>query len=396
MLRRVMSAFEPGLSARSAHLREANLLRAMTLKVNAFDDGINLGQGVCDLDMPRTLRLAAVESLFVDRATYTAYAGIRPLREQICRRTEERYGLRYGVDDIVVATGSSGAFAATLMTLIDPGDEIILFEPYYPYHRSAAILAGATVRAVGLDPATGAIDWAGLQAALGPRTKILLLNTPSNPSGKVWTADEIGRVAELLRGTGTVVVSDEIYEDLLYEGRTHFPPAAHPELYERTVTISGLSKSFSITGWRIGWIAAPPPLSRAIGPVFDTLCVCAARPLQKAAAVALRDLPESYFRDLCAGYEERRELLAEALRGGGFEPLVPAGAYYMLADYRGRYGEDLTPVDACFKLLDEAHLAAIPGTLFWEGAPRPVLRFQFAVPKTRIAEVGRRLRASRG
>lgn len=379
------------LSRRTAHLREASILRALTLKVNALPDGINLGQGVCDLEMPRELRLGAVESIFKDRATYTAFGGIKPLREVIVRRMQERYGLAYDPDEVVVTVGASAAYMATLMTLVDPGDEVVLFEPFYPYHYTAALLGGAEVRTVPLDPASGDVDWEALGAALGPKTRVLVLNTPSNPLGRVWSAGEIDRLAGLLRDTDAVVVTDEIYEDLVYEGGRHVPPATHPKLHPRTVTISGVSKAFSVTGWRIGWLAAPKELSGAIGPVFDVMCVCAPRPLQKGAAVALRDLPASYYTELCRGYEHRRGVLAGALREAGFGLRVPDGAYYMLADYSARYGS-LDPLDACFRLLDEYRVAAIPGTIFYAGAPPPVLRFQFAVQDGILEEAARRFR----
>jgi aminotransferase len=379
------------LSERSAHLREASILRALTLKVQAFHDGINLGQGVCDLEMPRPLRLGTVESIFKERATYTPYGGIRPLREVIARRYEQRYGLRYEADDVVVTIGSSMAYTSTLMTLLDPGDEIILFEPFYPYHRSAALLLGAKVRTLRLEPPGYGVDFGRLRDMMSERTRAIVVNTPGNPSGKVWNADEIDELARVVADSNAIVVTDEIYEDLVFDGRTHVPPATHPLLFDRTVTISGASKCFSITGWRIGWLAAPPELARAIGPVFDVMCVCAPRPLQSGVAAALRELPDAYYRSLCEDYEKRRGLLAHALHEGGFRVHAPQGAYYLLADYSDRFGE-LSPTEASLRLLDEAHVAAIPGDIFFAEKPPRALRFQFAVEEPVIAEVARRLK----
>jgi aminotransferase len=378
------------LSKRSAHLREASILRALTLKVMEHPDGINLGQGVCDLEMPRPLRLGAVESLFRDRATYTPYGGIRPLRDLISHRYQTRYGLRYGVDEIVVTIGSSMAYTATIMTLCDAGDEVVLFEPFYPYHRSAAILAGAHVRTIRLEPPHYAVDFTQLREALSERTRVIVVNTPCNPGGKVWTADEIDQLAKVVEDSNATIVTDEIYEDLVYDGRTHVPPATHPGLFDRTVTISGASKCFSITGWRIGWLAAPSELSRAIGPVFDVMCVCAPRPLQAGVAAALRELPASYYTSLCVDYERRRSLLASALEEGGFRVHLPEGAYYLLADYTARYGA-ISPPEASFRLLDETHIAAIPADIFFSQNPPAALRFQFAVEEPVILEVARRL-----
>lgn len=385
-----MSDLAP-FSSRTDHLREASILRALTLKVQAFDDGINLGQGVCDLEMPEVLRQAAIRSLTDDRATYTNYAGVKPLREQITRRMRDRYGLEYGMDEIVVTVGSSMAYTSTLMTLVDPGDEVVLFEPFYPYHYTGALLAGATVRSVPLELGDDGIDWDMLEAALSDRTRLLVLNTPSNPLGKVWTADELDRVAKMLEDSPAYVVTDEIYEDLVYDGRTHVPPATRPGLHDRTITISGLSKAYSITGWRLGWLAAPKRLAGAIGPVLDVLAVCATRPMQHAAATAMRELPETYYTDLRDGYHHRRGILCEALRAGGFDVREPEGSYYVMADYTERWGADTDPEDACFRLLDEAHIAAIPSTIFYAGSPRPELRFQFAVEDSILEEVARRL-----
>jgi aminotransferase len=305
-----------------------------------------------------------------------------------------RYDLSYSPDDVVVTVGSSMAYTATLMTLIDPGDELVLVEPFYPYHYTGALLAGAVVRTVTVDGATSEIPWDKLEAALTPKTKILVLNTPSNPLGRVWSEDELRRLSKMLSKSGTYLVTDEIYEDLVYEGRRHLPPACLPSLWERTITISGLSKAYSVTGWRLGWLAAPPHLSGAIGPVFDVLAVCAPRPLQGAAATALRELPESYYTDLRDGYERRRQTLCDALDQGGFRCRRPMGAYYVLADYTDRYGS-VPPMEACEKLLNECHLAAIPSTIFYAERPPMELRFQFAVRDDVLAEVARRVTAPR-
>lgn len=380
----------PSLSTRTAQLREASILRALTLEVQKKPDGINLGQGVCDLEMPRALRLGTVESIFQDRATYTPYAGIKELREQIILRMQRRHDLSYGLNEIVVTIGSSMAWTATLQTLVDPGDEVLLFEPFYPYHYTGARLAGATVRTVPLLLGEGGIDWEAFSKALTPKTRIVCVNTPSNPLGKVWSQADIDELARRLAESRAWLVTDEIYEDMVFDGRRHLPPATHPELKDRTILISGLSKSFSITGWRIGWLAAPAEVTRAIGPVFDVMAVCAPRPLQAGAATALRELPERYFEDLRDSYARRRDHLVKSLIAGGFRPEVPEGAYYILCDTTARYG-DLEPMDACFRLLEETRIAAIPATIFYSGEPPKKLRFHCAVDEATLEEVGRRL-----
>ncbi len=381
------------MSQRTNHLREAGLLRQLTLKVNALPDGINLGQGVCDLDMPEELRDAAIGSIRRDRATYTPFPGIPELREAIAARTLSRYGLDYGAEGICVTVGASAAFAATLFTLIDPGDELVLFEPFYPYHLSLAKLAGAVVRTIPLGH-DGAVPFDALKAVLGPKTKLVVVNTPSNPIGKVWSRGELETLSDLLASTPTMVVTDEIYEDLCFDGRRHVPPATIPGLFDRTVTISGLSKAYSITGWRLGWIAAPEVVTRAIGPVFDIMCVCAPRPFQHAAVEALRTLPEAWYGAQCEGYARRRSSLADALRTAGFVPRIPEGAYYMAADYSGVFG-NMTPREACFALLDRFHIGAIPSDLFYADPAHAArfLRFQFAVEEPVLREVGRRMAA---
>lgn len=378
------------LSQRTDHLRQASVLRTLTERVSAFPDGINLGQGVCDLDLPDALARATIAAIRENRATYTPFAGVEPLRRQIAARMERRYGISYELDEIVVTIGASAAIASTLLTLLNPGDGIVLLEPFYPYHRSAALLAGAHVTTVPERGPSGDLDWAALEAAITAAPRLLVLNTPANPGGRVWTRDQLARLAALLDGTDVVLVTDEIYEDLVFGDAKHVPPATLPALRARTVTISGLSKAYSITGWRLGWLAAPRPLAAAIGPVFDTLCVCAPRPLQEGAAVALETIPESYHRDLRDAYERRRDLLARALEAGGLRPRIPDGAYYMLADYRERYG-DVPTREACVRLLDEVHIAAIPGEIFYASDGPSVLRFHFAVEEPVLTEVERRL-----
>lgn len=378
------------LSARTEHLRQASVLRTLTDRVSRFDDGINLGQGVCDLDMPEELAAATIHSIQSSRATYTPFSGVLPLRRQIVERMDRRYGVSYDIDEVVVTVGASAALSATFFTLLDPGDEIVLFEPFYPYHRSAALLAGAKVISIP-ETAGGAPDWEALQRGIGPRTRIVVVNTPANPGGRVWTTEQLDRLAALLRDTSAVVVTDEIYEDLVYDGRTHVPPAAHDELRPRAITISGLSKAYSITGWRLGWLAAPRELAAAIGPVFDTMCVCAARPLQEGAAKALERIDETYYEDLRNAYEVRRDRLAGALEAGGLRPRVPGGAYYMLADYSERYGA-IPSAEASMRLLEELHIAAIPAEIFYADDGPPMVRFHFAVEDLVLDEVARRLK----
>jgi aminotransferase len=301
-------------------------------------------------------------------------------------------GLDVADDGVLVTTGSSSAFFAAGLALLDPGDEVILFEPFYSYHRSQLELLGAVPVPVGLAP-DGALDPAALGRALGPRTRAVVVNTPCNPSGKVFTPAELGAIAAVLAPTRAVVLTDEVYEYLCFDGRRHVSPATVDGLRERTVTIGGFSKTFSITGWRIGYLAGPRPLVETVGRVFDQLAVCAARPLQRGVARALRELPPSFYESLRADYERRRNRLCAALAGAGFRVRPPEGAYYVLADYRDALG-DLDPQAAVMRLIERVAINAVPGHLF-HARPDGVrtMRFHFAVPAPVLDEVCGRLRA---
>jgi aminotransferase len=390
-----MPAFR--LARRRAHLDVANPLRALTEVIDARPGGINLGQGVCDLDMPEPLRRGAIASIDGgDRQTYTHYSGIPELRRAVARKLREWNGLEVADDEVVVTAGSSSAFIAAALTLFDPGDEVILLEPFYSYHRSQLLLLGLVP--VCLPPADEdpTLDPDALARAIGPRTRGLVLNTPCNPSGKVLTRAELDAVARVLDGTDVTVLTDEVYEYLCYDGRRHLSPGAVPGLAARTITLGGFSKTFSITGWRIGYCAGPREAVDAIGKVFDQLAVCAPRPLQRGVAHALETLPRSFYDELGRGYQAKRDRLCAALSEAGFRVRPPEGAYYVLADYRDVLG-DLEPGAASAALIDRIGINAVPGYLFHE---RPdgvrTVRFHFAVTEPTLHEVCRRLASLRG
>jgi aminotransferase len=382
------------LSRRRAHLDVPNPLRALTEVIDARPGGINLGQGVCDLDMPEPLRRGAVASIEGgDRQTYTHYAGIPELRRAIARKLCDWNGLDVAADGVVVTTGSSSAFIATALTLFDPGDEVLLLEPFYSYHRSQLLLLGLVPVSV---PATGealALDPGALARAIGPRTRGLVLNTPGNPSGRVLARAELEAVAGVLDGTDVAVVTDEVYEYLCYDGRRHCSPGTVPGLAGRTVTLGGFSKTFSVTGWRVGYVAGPRDTVDAVGKVFDQLAVCAPRPLQRGVAQALAELPPSFYDELGRGYQAKRDRLCAALAAAGFRCRPPEGAYYVLADYRDVLG-DLEPAAASAALIERAGINAVPGRLFYEH-PEGIrtVRFHFAVTPATLDEVCRRLAA---
>lgn len=383
-------------AARRRHLDQGNLLRSLTLVINQVPGGINLGQGVCDLDTPRPLVDGALQSIGGgDRQLYTPYAGLPELRAAIAKKLQRHNGLPYEAANVAVTTGSSGAFFAAGMTLLEPGDEVVLFEPYYSYHGSTVPLFGAVPVAVPLDRQTLAFDAQALRRALTKKTRAVVVNTPGNPSGKVWSRQELDELAGVLDGSDVLVLTDEVYEYMCFDGRKHVSPASVPGLAERTLTMNSFSKTFSVTGWRIGFLAGPVEIVEKCGIVFDQIEVCAARPMQRGVQKALEQLPDSYYRDLEAGYQKKRDAFCASLRDAGFTFQVPQGAYYVLADYTKVFG-DLEPHPAVLKMIERIGVNAVPGHLFF-ARPDGVrsMRFQFAVDWPVLEEAMQRLRSLR-
>ena len=378
---------------RCEHLQGDNPLRALTEVINRVPNGINLGQGVCDLGTPAPLVAGAAESITgeEDRQTYTHYSGLPELKDELRRKLREFNGLDLDPSEVMVTSGSSGAFTAAAMALFEPGDEVVLFEPFYSYHRSSLALLGCRPVSVPLVGRDFALDLRALRAALGPRTRAIVVNTPGNPSGKVFTTAELEAIAELLDGTRVLVVTDEVYEYMCFDGRRHVSPAAIPALAPRTVTLGSFSKTFSITGWRVGYLAGPARIVEMAGRVFDQLVICAPRPMQRGVARALRDLPASFYEELGRGYERKRDRFCAALAAAGFRFASPAGAYYVLADYREVLG-DLTPYDAALTLIERIGVNGVPGDVFYAD-PTGIrsLRFQFAVEPRVLDDVCERL-----
>jgi aminotransferase len=383
-------------AARRSHLDQGNLLRSLTLVINGVPGGINLGQGVCDLDTPAPLRAGATASIDGgDRQLYTPYAGLPELRAAIAKKLQRDNGLAYEAKNVAVCTGSSGAFFAAGMTLVETGDEVVLFEPFYSYHWTTVPLFGATPVAVPLDRQTLAFEPDALRAAIGKRTRAVVVNTPGNPSGKVWTRDELSELAEVLDGTDVMVLTDEVYEYMCFDGRAHCSPASVPGLAERTLTINSFSKTFSVTGWRVGFLAGPVEIVEKCGIVFDQIEVCAARPMQRGVQRALEQLPASYYSELQQGYQRKRDAFCAALREAGFTFSVPQGAYYVLADYTSVFGA-LEPHAAVLQMIERIGVNAVPGHLFF-ASPVGVrsMRFQFAVDWPVLDEACQRLRRLR-
>jgi len=343
--------------------------------------GINLGQGICDLPTPPLVRDGAIAAIRENRSTYSFAEGAAELRQAIAKKLQRDNGLRADpASEICVTVGASGAYAAAIHALLDPGDGILLLEPYYGYHLNAAIVAGFTPEFLALSPPDFALREEALEAAITPRTRAVVLCTPSNPSGKMFSREELSALARVADRHDLLVITDEIYEYIRYDGRPHLSPASIPELAARTVTIMGLSKTFSITGWRLGYTFAPAEMTKAISLVNDLYFVCAPTPLQLGAAAGFA-APASYFSELQSGYQRKRDVICAALRRAGLPPIVPQGAYYVLADC-SRLGF-ATSREAAMHVLEATRVASVAGSAFYRGAEGDkLLRFCFAKDDT--------------
>jgi aminotransferase len=357
--------------------------------------GINLGQGICDLPTPPLVRDGAIAAIRANRSIYSLPEGDPGLREAIARKLERQNGMRADPrTEIVVTVGATGAFTAAVHALLDPGDGILLFEPYYGYHRNAAVLAGLEPQFLALEAPDFPLREAALREALRTNTRAIVVCTPSNPCGKMFDRAELEILARVARDKDLLVITDEIYEHIRYDGRPHVPPATVADLRDRTVTIMGLSKTFSITGWRLGYAVAPEPLARAITLANDLFYVCAPTPLQHGVAAGF-SAPESFFEALAADYTRKRAVTCEALAAAGLPPVVPQGAYYVLADI-SHLGY-ASAREAARAILVEARVATIPGTSFFTGAEgERFVRVCYAKEDDVLAEGCRRLRAFRG
>lgn len=367
-----------------------SVIREMTREALKYG-AVNLSQGFPDFPAPEDIKTRAMEAIDGDVNQYAITWGARDFREAIARKTEWYLGLSIDPEtEITVTCGSTEGMIAAMMACVDPGEEVVVFEPFYENYGPDAILSGARPVRVPLD--RGGLDVDRLTRAFGPRTRAIVLNTPNNPTGVVLTRAEIEAVAELCIRHDALCVTDEIYEHILYEGR-HIPVATIDGMRDRTVTISGFSKTFSVTGWRVGTIVAPAALTPAIRKVHDFLTVGAPAPLQEACAVGLERLGAGYYESLAAEYRERRDVLHAALVAAGFRCDAPAGAYYILADFGGLSDLD----DGAFSrwLAREVGVAPVPGSSFYDppAQGRTKVRFAFCKRLETLEAASVRLRA---
>ncbi len=337
---------------------------------------INLAQGFPDFDGPDFVKNAAIEAIRAGHGQYARMTGIPEIHDALAAKYRRDYGLDYAAgEEFTVTSGATEAIFASIQAVCDPGDGIILFEPYYDSYKASVVMAGAVPAFVTLEAPDWRYDASAVERAVTERTRAILVNTPHNPTGKVFSRAELEAIARLCVDHDLVCITDEVYEHMVYEGR-HVPMATLPGMRERTITISSFGKTFSLTGWKVGWAAAPPPLSAAVRAAHQFITFATATPLQHAAACALSAGPE-YYGDLLAGYRERRDYLVGALARIGFGVRPPAGTYYACAEF-GRFGFD-DDVAFCRHLIEKVGVAAIPPSAFYDRPEngRGYVRFAF-------------------
>jgi len=379
------------LSKRCEYIVQAEI-RTMSIECEKLE-GINLAQGVCDTPVPMALQKGVTEAMRKGINSYTRYDGLQVLRRAIAHKLKTFNGINVDPEtQITVSGGSTGALYCACLALLDPGDEVILFEPYYGYHVNTLDAVEAVAKYVTMRPPNWEFSIADLEKAITKKTKAIIINTPANPSGKVFTLEELRGIAKLANCHNLYIFTDEIYEYFLYDGKKHISPGALPELRDRTITISGFSKTFSITGWRIGYSVAPTAeLARMIGYMNDLIYVCGPAPLQYGVAAGMRALKPSFYKKMAAEYAEKRTLICSALEKIGLTPSVPDGAYYVLADVSRLPGK--TGKEKAMYLLRKTGVAGVPGEAFFH---RPqdgynLIRFCYAKDKKELAAACKRL-----
>ena len=351
----------PALSMKASRFTES-VIRGMSIEAARYG-AVNLAQGMPDFAAPAEVKDAACRAIEADINQYAITWGARPLREAIAEHAARHVGLEVDPEtEITVTCGATEAMLVALTALVNPGDEIILTEPFYENYWPDCVLAGATPRFVALRPPGWRLDLDALAAAFGPRTKAIVLCNPNNPTGTVLTRGELDEVARLCQKWDVIAITDEIYEHIIFDGRKHISPATLEGMRERAVTISGMSKTYAVTGWRIGTIIAPPALTRVFRQVHDYVTIGAAAPLQEAGATAYR-LPDAYYARLATDYEARRDRFCNALLEVGFDFEPPEGAYYVMADASAFGAAD--DIACARHLVRDIGVATVPGSSFF-------------------------------
>lgn len=354
--------------------------------------GINLAQGVCDTGVPPPVSAGAKRAMDDGFNSYTRYDGLPQLRKAIARKMLSYNKITANPEnEVVVSAGSTGALYSVCMALLDPGDEVILFEPYYGYHLNTILAVEAVPRYVTMRPPEWGFSDADLERAVSSRTKAILICTPANPSGKVWTDGELERIAAFALRHDIFIFTDEIYEYFVYDGRRHISPGSLASVADRTITISGYSKTYSITGWRIGYCVCRRQWADMIGYVNDLVYVCAPAPLQLGVAAGISELDESFYTGLRDEFDRKRELICSTLEGIGLIPHVPQGAYYVMADVARLPGA--TSKEKAMFLLQKTGVASVPGSAFYhDNSGENLVRFCYAKTDDELERACNKLR----
>jgi len=366
-------------------------IRAMTVECDRVG-GVNLAQGVCDTEVPAVVAEGAARAIRDGFNIYTRLDGIARLRNAIAAKVERTLGISVDPDrEVLVTSGTTGGFHAVAMALLNPGDEVLVFEPFYGYHVNTVKAVRARAVPVALKEPDWALELDAVRAAITPRTRAMVINTPVNPCGKVFTRAELEGLAEIAREFDLFVFTDEIYEHFIYGGTKHISPATIPGMRERTIVMSGFSKTFSVTGWRVGYLLADAKWLGSIGYFHDLLYVCAPAPFQHGCADGVEQLGSEFYTQLSRDHEAKRAMIVDALRVAGMTPHVPDGAYYVLASTGSLPGE--TAAEKARALLAKVGVAAVAGSAFFRpGKGEDLLRFCFAKKDADLAEACRRLK----
>lgn len=377
------------LSKRGSNIVQAEI-RVMTIECEKVG-GINLAQGVCDMEVPLPVVIGAKTAIDSGFNSYTRYDGLAELRNAIAHKMKEYNRIIADPEsEITVSSGSTGAFYCACLALLDEGDEVVLFEPYYGYHVNTVLAVGALPRYVPLHAPDWTFKLEELEAAATQKTKGIVICTPNNPCGKVFNEIELRQIADFAIKHDIFVFTDEIYEYFVYDGKVHISPGSLSEIADRTITVSGYSKTFSITGWRIGYSVARKTWSDMIGYINDLVYVCAPAPLQIGVAAGIAKLNSEYYSNLCAKFEAKRDQICGSLEQAGLTPAIPQGAYYVLADVARLPGQ--TCKEKAMYLLNKTGVASVPGTAFYhDGSSENLVRFCFAKSDEELNEACKRL-----
>ena len=366
-------------------------IRAMSVACDAMG-GVNLAQGVCDTEVPAVVAEGAHRAIRDGHNIYTRLEGILRLREAIAAQVKRTHGITVDPErEVLITSGATGAFQAASLALLNPGDEVIVFEPFYGYHLGMFRGMRIVPVPVALQNGTWELDHKAVRAAITSKTRAVVVNTPSNPSGKIFTRTELEGLAKIAEEFDLFVFTDEIYEHFVYGGAKHVSPMELPGMRERTILMSGFSKTFSVTGWRIGYLIADAKWVGSIGYFHDLTYVCAPAPFQHGVADGVEQLPPSYYTGLAKDHEAKRTMLVDALRDAGMTPQVPDGAYYILADASSIQGANAA--EKARTLLKETGVGSVAGSAFFRpGGGENLLRFCFAKKDADLADACRRLR----